>query len=181
MDEDQIADEDEDYLPEPSIAPAGEPPPTIQPEEMEEEKVPECPIDDLSSSSNSMARMHLGSEGERKKQLRPFQFFDSKQKQRRLEKEERPPMGKDLVEAASIPIPEDAEFDPEVHDYHQSQPSERQISAYDENPTNEANEREAKRLRIEEPSGHGLFSQDDATFAFMAIKVPGFLHEQARS
>ncbi len=181
IDDEQIAEEDEEDLPEPSIAPADEGPPIMQPDEMEEERVPECPIDDLSSSSTSMARMHLESERERKKQLRSFEFFDSKQKQRRLDKEQRPQTGGSLAEAASIPIPEDAEFDPEVHDYHQSQPSRRQISPYEEDPTNEANEREAKRLRIDEPSGRGLFSQDDVTFAFMAVEVPGFLHEQARS
>ena len=54
-----------------------------------------------------------------------------------------------------------------------------QLSPLEADPETEANEREAKRLRTNEPGANFMFSENEPTFAFMATEVPKFLEEQA--
>lgn len=129
-----------------------------------EEDVPECPPpgpEELSSSSTSMARMHLESEREQKRTLKSSAFFDKKARSRRMERAERLKQHTEAMERAAarpedVAIPEDDEFDPEKHDYHQARPpsstATRKLSPLGGGgPEDEAAEREAKRLRVEEP------------------------------
>ena len=146
--------------------------------------------EDLSASSTSMARMHLESERERKRELRSGEFFQRREEERRQQREEKrrktdegvpvtPAQAEETLPSAGSRVDEDPDllFDPEVHDYHQSRPT-RQLSPLVEDAEAEANEREAKRLRTS--SHDGALWSSEGPFAHMVFEVPNFLRERAR-
>jgi len=85
-----------------------------------------------------------------------------------------------------IPIPDDGkEFDPDIHDYHQSTPG-RALSPLAEGHDEEAVEREAKRLRVDGPErfSGSMWTRDEPafegiSFACLASEVKHFLKDQA--
>ena len=134
--------------------------------------------EDLSSSSTSMSRIALESRREMKREVRSFEFFDRKERERKRLKSQRSEAPK--VGAEEVPVPEDMEleFDPERHDYHQSRPS-RSLEPITEGPETEAQEREAKRLRVGEAEDASL-QASEVPFAFLATEVPSFLKDTSR-
>eukprot|EP00435_Cladocopium_sp_Y103_P025818 s3297_g6.t1 len=130
-------------------------------------------LPDLSSSSTSMARMELESMREEKRQRKSYDFFERRRRERqeagRKTAQEQLPQ----LRPEEIPVP-DTEFDPEVHDYHQSQPSVH-LPAIVENDETEAQERAAKRLRVGEESG-----KEAGMFSYLAVENPKFLLNKAK-
>ena len=151
--------------------------PQVPPEAPESIALPE--VEDLSSSSTSMARMQLESDREQKRSLKSYDFFDRQRKQRKSQSF--PTTSK--IKPEDIPIPEDDEFDPDKDDYHQARPMTttmtRQLSPAEIDPAAEASEREAKRLRVSEPEDQASYAEGEVTFAYMATQVPKFLEEVA--
>ena len=134
--------------------------------------------EDLSSSSTSMNRIALESRREMKREVRSFEFFDRKERERKRLKSQRSEAPR--AGAEEVPVPEDMEleFDPERHDYHQSRPS-RSLEPITEGPETEAQEREAKRLRVGEAEDASL-QASEVPFAFLATEVPSFLKDTSR-
>ena len=149
------------------------------------EQMPEYLPEDLSSDLLSMARMRYESERDAKKDRKSSEFFAKvreerkrKQEERRQKwvEEERRRSFSSSLPAAQIPIP-GAEFDPDLDDYHVSAPSSR-MPAISENLEDEAQEREAKRLRVGETES----AEDASLFAYAVVEQPGYLlHAAERS
>eukprot|EP00438_Fugacium_kawagutii_P008061 Skav219569 [mRNA] locus=scaffold3203:12014:25029:+ [translate_table: standard] len=167
--------EDDDVEPEPSIAPEQDD--LGKPEEEPEAESPKRMLEDLSSDSTSMDRIQLESLREEKRQRKSYEFFDKVQKTRLKQKADRR-AAKELVAkpsqaAEEVPVPEDAEFDPERDDYHQAAPSP-SLPTIVEDDAVEAQERAAKRLRLGETE-----EKDKGMFSFLAVEDSEFLHRQA--
>ena len=164
--------------------------PSIAAEEPTEANVlPEQPppVEDLSSDSLSMARMKYESDREQKRSLKSFEFFEQK-RQRRLEKQEERRERFRAFERSQqqelppeeIPVPK-SDYDPDVDDYHQSQPSKR-MPAITEDPEAEAQERESKRLRMLSSSAPSAPSDapESSMFCYLVVEEPGRLMLEAR-
>ena len=135
-------------------------------------------VEDLSSSSTSMGRIALESRREMKREMKSFEFFDRRERERkRLKGQKEEPARPSAVEVP-VPADEDLEFDPDRHDYHQAKPSS-SLDPIAEGPEVEAQEREAKRLRIGEAEDASL-QASDVPFAFMATEVPNFLRDTSK-
>ena len=142
------------------------------------QQMPEYPSEDMSSDSLSMARMRYESERDAKRDRKSSEFFarvreDRKRKQeerrqRWLEEEHRR-SSSSQIPAANVPIPR-AEYDPDLDDYHVSAPSST-LPAITESHEGEAQEREAKRLRVDEPE----LTEDASLFAYAVVEQPGYL------
>ena len=100
---------------------------------------------------------------ERRERLRAFE---------RSQQQEQPP--------EEIPVPK-FDYDPEVDDYHQSQPSKR-MPVITEDPDAEAQERESKRLRMLSSSAPSAPSEtpDSSMFRYLVVEEPGRLMMEAR-
>ena len=168
-----------------------QPPQRVEEPSSEEQAAP-APVDnvsseDLSASSTSMARMKLESDRDQRRMLKSSEFFDKRARERREARERRQSdfeeaerLREQQRQAEATPIEEDV-FDEELHDYHQSRPT-RQLTPVVEDPAAEANEREAKRLRVSEDSpetANFVDAADKIPFAFMATEQEGFLEETA--
>ena len=123
---------------------------------------------DMSSSSLSAQRMRYESER------------DASRASRKAQRTSGPPANRPA--ASDIPVDPDGlpnmdldepEWDPEIHDYHQSQPR-RQLSPMAESPEEEAQEREAKRLRS---SANYVRETCDA---YSAATQPDYLNNKAK-
>lgn len=131
-----------------------------------------------------MARINLESEMARKRSLKSYDFFQaSREKQRKLAAEKKAAEASARTLAPErVPIPEDEEFDPEKHDFHQALPASRTraLSLDQADPASaEASEREAKRLRRDDDDDDSLWTSGDLSFACMATEVPQSLKQQA--
>lgn len=122
-----------------------------------------------------MARMRLESERERKRQLKSAEFFDSVDRGRKARRQQTQLHLGSEPSAVEIPVPEGDDFDPDLHDYHQSRPSKR-LPAISEGPETEAAEREAKRLR----GGEVKEEQDSGLFAYLVVEKPGHFLKVAK-
>ena len=142
--------------------------------EATEQALAPAPAEDMSSGSTSMARMRYESERDAKKHRRDSEFFARKERERREKRDAR--LQQLQQQAALTPLPpmETAEFDPEMHDYHQASPSKR-LPAVSENPETEAQEREAKRLRGDLPPDDA-----DGLFCYHVVEHPQLLKQRAR-
>lgn len=156
------------------------------PEEPTLEDRPIAPAEDLSSSSTSMARIHLESERAQRRALQSSEFFKQREEERRARREERrAQMGLPAsletsgLKPEEIPIPEGDEFDVELDDYH-SRPA-RQLSPM-VSPEDEPAEREAKRLRVSSKENTGMEDVEDSSgmFSYYAEETPKFLWKVAR-
>ena len=142
--------------------------------EATEQALAPAPAEDMSSGSTSMARMRYESERDAKKHRRDSEFFARKERERKEKRDAR--LQQLQQQAALTPLPpmETAEFDPELHDYHQASPSKR-LPAVSENPETEAQEREAKRLRGDLPPDDA-----DGLFCYHVVEHPQLLKQRAR-
>ena len=148
------------------------------PEEPMLEDRPIAPAEDLSSSSTSMARIHLESERAQRRALQSSEFFKQREEERRARREERrAQMGLPAsletsgLKPEEIPIPEGDEFDVDLDDYH-SRPA-RQLSpmvSLEDEPA----EREAKRLRVSSKENTGMEDVEDSSgmFSYYAEEDP---------
>lgn len=135
-------------------------------------------VEDLSSSSTSMGRIALESRREMKREMKSFEFFDRRERERKRLKGQKDEPARPSAAEVPVPADEDLEFDPDRHDYHHAKPS-RSLDPIAEGPEVEAQEREAKRLRIGEAEDASL-QASDVPFAFMATEVPNFLKTRRR-
>ena len=71
----------------------------------------------------------------------------------------------------------EVEYNPDVDDYHQAVPR-RQLSPIVEDPAAEAQEREAKRLRVAEGQ-HSANYVTESCNAYLATEQPGYLKDKA--
>ena len=135
--------------------------------------------EDLSSSSTSMRRIEMESRREMKREMKSYDFFERRERERKRLKGQTE-ADSSRPSAAEVPVPADMEieFDPERHDYHQAKPA-RGLDPIAEGPEMEAQEREAKRLRVGEAEDASL-QASDVPFAFMATEVPSFLKDTSR-
>ena len=135
-------------------------------------------VEDLSSSSTSMGRIALESRREMKREMKSFEFFDRRERERKRLKGQKDEPARPTAAEVPVPADEDLEFDPDRHDYHQAKPS-RRLDPIAEGPEVEAQEREAKRLRVGEAEDASL-QASDVPFAFMATEVPNFLKDTSK-
>lgn len=153
--------------------------PSLVPEEappLPEEDPPPFPLEDLSSDSLSMARVRLESDRGEKRQRKSYEFYQQQKERREAKQAERRERFLALEpsqqqQAVTTPVPQEEEFDPDIHDYHQSQGSKR-LPAISENQEDEANETASKRLRATSASGsHDV--EDDSRFCYLVVEEPG--------
>ena len=139
------------------------------------ESQPEHPLkDDLSSSSTSMARMRLESEREQRRSLKTASFFDTKERQRRAKRTVAAPEDESAGERSAEDVPIQ-DWDPEFDDYHQSAPPASLPAIVEDEPM-EAQERAAKRLRMEEKR-----DKDESLFCYLVVEKEGHLEKTARA
>ena len=140
-------------------------------------------VEDMSSSSTSMARIRWESERAAQRDARASDFFKRKEVQRAEERERKRIARQQAAEVQAQPevpvLPEDVPagvpYDPDIDDYHT--PPTRQLSPVvevDEEPA----EREAKRLRAGDKPESSAFVHDNL-FAYMAVETKNFLRNQA--
>ena len=140
-------------------------------------------VEDMSSSSTSMARIRWESERAAQRDARASDFFKRKEAQRAEERERKRiarQQAAEVQEQPEVPVlPEDVPagvpYDPDIDDYHT--PPTRQLSPVvevDEEPA----EREAKRLRAGDKPESSAFVHDNL-FAYMAVETKNFLRDQA--
>ena len=158
-------------------------PETAVPETPVEEENQPMPIapEDLSSSSLSMARMRLESDRAARRATRSGDFFNMRERQRREQREKRLEEMRQRAEAAANAMPPEnvpvgPEWEPELDDYH-TRPT-RQLSPVVE-MENEAAEREAKRLRVNEPAEDSALYAHENVMAYLAVESKDFLKDQA--
>ena len=113
-----------------------------------------------------------------KREMKSFEFFDRRERERKRLKGQKDEPARPTAAEVPVPADEDLEFDPDRHDYHQAKPS-RRLDPIAEGPEVEAQEREAKRLRIGEAEDASL-QASDVPFAFMATEVPNFLKDTSK-
>ena len=82
-------------------------------------------VEDLSSSSTSMGRIALESRREMKREMKSFEFFDRRERERKRLKGQKDEPARPTAAEVPVPADEDLEFDPDRHDYHQAKPSRR--------------------------------------------------------
>ena len=150
---------------------------------------------DLSAGSLSMARMRLESDRAARRDAQSSDFFARRRREqaaareRRAQEREAHRMNQEeiaLREQQAVRAPAGDTFDVDLDDYHQSRPT-RQLSPVVETPEAEADEREAKRLRVttasDEPDEALLAGEkDSSTFmAYLAVESPEFLVNASKS
>eukprot|EP00435_Cladocopium_sp_Y103_P040843 s1261_g11.t1 len=135
----------------------------------------QAPMEDLSSSSTSMARMQLESDRMMRRSLQSSEFFKRREIERQAQREQKrmalglPHTAPAALRPEEVPILETDEFDEEMDDYH-SKPARQMSPMID--PSDEAAEREAKRLRItsKENTGTEVPDEHSGMFSFFMQK-----------
>lgn len=164
--------EEEEYTPGTPVEMEVEPAVPEEPTLPLEDKQPVEGVEDLSSSSTSMARIQLESQ----RAQRRADFFKSKEEQRRKKKEEERLRFQSRAAPSDAMLPAVPEtYDPDFDDYHQRRP--KRAPGFSETAEGEANEREAKRLRLDEA---GQDDRDSALFASLVVEKKGFLLHEAK-
>ena len=181
QEEDQPMLPAQDVAEPPSDAPAGDDelargePPAGTPGSVPEQPASDA-TEDLSASSTSMGRIRLESERDARRAVKSSAFFKKRDDARRKKQGEerkkyRSELQSPMLDPVLVPVPE---YDPDVDDYHQARVPKRP-TVFPSTPEEEADEREAKRLRgaDEEPD-------DAALFAYLVVEQEGFLTHEAK-
>jgi len=146
----------------------------------EEQRAEASDLGSLSASSTSMARIELESEREKKRSVKSYNFFEA-QRQKRLKKASAMEKIPDLPFAEALETPVGPDYDPDLHDYHQHQPTEGPPPIPEAVDSSEAAEREAKRQRVssEAPAESALFTWEKS-FSYLVVSEEVFLESQAK-
>ena len=133
-------------------------------------------VDDLSSSSTSMARMRYEAERDARRAVHSSEFFNRRERERKAAREaKKEAFVPDVVASPMLPedVPVGASYDPDLDDYRT--PPATSLSPIAEE-SDEAAEREAKRQRVSSKENTGTTAADGSgMFCFWATEKPKFL------
>ena len=167
-------------------------PPNEETNRNEHEVTAEHQAGSSGQSSSNVSRERAESERDARRAVRSSEFFVAQEaKRRRRQQQQGDGAGSQRpveVDAQQVPVdpngtddpdlnePE-VEYNPDVDDYHQAVPR-RQLSPIVEDPAAEAQEREAKRLRVAEGQ-HSANYVTESCNAYLATEQPGYLKDKA--